>query len=250
MLLEQLKLFRLPEPEPLPKTRQLLISGRIVDYRLKAGASRLSMTIDERGLRVGAPNRLPLTAIETFVHGHGAWVLQKLDELAQVTQPRHVTIKDGTRLPLLDGETEVRILPGANRVRWVGDTLVIAARPEADLAQLAQLTKRALQKRALTHFSAILQRHTAQLGLPVPALGLSSARTRWGSCSSQSGIRINWRLIHLPITLGDYVVAHEVAHLLEMNHSARFWGVVTSLYPDWKTARAELKRRANSLPII
>ena len=247
VLLEQLKLFRLPDPEPLPKTRQLLISGRIVDYRLKAGARRLSMTIDERGLRIGAPNRLPLTAIETFVHGHGAWVLQKLDELAQVTQPRHFTIKDGTRLPLLDGETEVRVLPGANRVRWVGDTLVIAARPEADLAQLAT---RALQKRALLHFSPILQRHTAQLGLPVPALGLSSARTRWGSCSSHSGIRINWRLIHLPVALGDYVVAHEVAHLLEMNHSARFWSVVTSLYPEWKTARAELKRRASSLPII
>lgn len=247
MFLEQLKLFRLPSPPPEAKTRHLLINGRIVGYRLKNGARRLSMTIDERGLRIGAPHRAALTEIEAFVQGHGDWVLKKLDELAHATQPRHLTIKDGARLPLLDGDTEIRVLPGANRVRWVADTLVIEARPAADLAQLAV---RALQKRALGHFSERLVHFTGQLDLTAPKLGLSSAHTRWGSCSQQSGIRVNWRLIHMPARLGDYVVAHEVAHLLEMNHSKRFWEVVGTLYPDWKSARTELKRRATSLPII
>ncbi len=246
MFLEQLKLFRLPLPPPEARKRHLLIGGRIVDYRLKSGARRLSMTIDERGLRIGAPQRTSLGEIEAFVQGHGEWVLKKLGELAHASQPRHLTIKDGARLPLLDSDAEVRVLPGANRVRWVANVLVLEARPEADLAQLAI---RALQKRALTHFAGRLVHFTGQLDLAVPKLGLSSAHTRWGSCSKLGGIRVNWRLIHLPAHLGDYVVAHEVAHLLEMNHSQRFWEVVASLYPEWKYARSELKQRATSLPI-
>ena len=247
MFLEQLRLFRLPSPPPETKTRHLLIGGRIIDYRLKSGAKRLSMTIDDRGLRIGAPPRTALTEIEAFVHSHGDWVLKKLGELAHASQPRHLAIKDGARLPLLGGEAQVRVLPGANRVRWVADILVLEARPEADLGQLAT---RALQKRALTHFAGRLTHFTAQLGLAAPPLALSSAHTRWGSCSQHSGIRINWRLIHLPAHLGDYVVAHEAAHLLEMNHSRRFWSVVSSLYPDWKSARSELKQRATALPIL
>lgn len=247
MFLEQLKLFRLPTPPPEVKPRRLLIGGRIIDYRLKTGARQLSMTIDERGLRISAPRRTSLGEIENFVQTHDDWVLRKLDELAHASRPRHLTIRDGARLPLLGGEAEVRVLPGANRVRWIGEMLVLEARPDAELGPLAV---RALQKRALTHFTGRLGHFTAQLDLTAPKLSLSSAHTRWGSCSEESGIRINWRLIHLPAHLGDYVVAHEAAHLIELNHSKRFWNVVGSLYPDWKAARNELKQRATSLPIL
>jgi predicted metal-dependent hydrolase len=247
MFREQLQLFRLPSPPAAAKTRHLLIGGRIVDYRLKSGAKRLTMTIDERGLRIGAPLRLSLLEIESFVQEHGEWVLKKLAELAHAAQPRHVAVRDGTRLPLLDGEAQVRVLPGANRVRWIGDQLVLEARADADLGLLAT---RGLHKRALAHFAERLAHFCDRLGLATPKLSLSSAHTRWGSCSKHGGIRINWRLIHLPVDLGDYVVAHEVAHLLEMNHSKRFWSVVGSIYPDWKTARVELKQRTTSLPIL
>lgn len=249
MLLEQLKLFRLPEPDvsSATKTRRLLIAGRVIDYRLKSGARRLTMTIDERGLRLSAPTRMPLAEIEAFVMNHGAWVIQKLDELARRAAPRHLRLADGIRLPLLGEDIEVRVLPGANRIRWVAQTLVLEARAEADLGQLAT---RALKGRALEHFGARVAHYTAQLDLPAPPLGLSTARTRWGSCSSISGIRINWRLIHLPAHISDYVVAHEVAHLLEMNHSPRFWRVVEQIYPHWQKARTTLKAHAASLPIL
>ena len=158
------------------------------------------MTIDERGLRVGAPRGASPAGIEAFVRGHGDWVLRKLGELADAGRPRHLTIKDGTRLPLLGGNAEVRVLPGANRVRWVAGILVLEARPEADLARLAT---RALQKRALAHFAERLAHYTGRLELATPRLGLSSAHTRWGSCSRRGGIRVNWRLIHLPAHLGD-----------------------------------------------
>lgn len=245
----QRDLFRLP-PADSPaagKTRHLLIGGRLIDYRLRTGARRLSMIIDDRGLRLGAPARLPRAEIEAFVIQHGDWVLKKLDELATRTQPRHLRLADGARLPLLGDEITVRVLPGANRIRWIAQTLVLEARPAADLGLLAT---RALKHRALEHFGARLAHYSAQLAQPVPPLGLSAARTRWGSCSHASGIRIHWRLIHLPPHIGDYVVAHETAHLIEMNHGPRFWRLVEQLYPDWRNARSQLKACAASLPIL
>lgn len=246
-MLEQLKLFFLPPPAPAPKTRQILIAGRVVDYQLKTGTRRLSMRIDERGLRLSAPTRLRLNEIEQFIQGHGTWVVKKLDELVQRDKPRQIAVKDGISLPLLGQAVDVRVLPGANRFRWVAQTLVLEARPEADLTALAV---RALKARALNHFGERLNHYTAQINVPPPSLGLTTARTRWGSCSRQSGIRIHWRLIHLPPHLGDYVVAHEAAHLLEMNHSAKFWRIVETLYPDWQTARSELKNCTATLPIL
>lgn len=247
-LFEQLQLFRLPPAAPVARTRHIQIGARIVPYELRQAARRrLSITIDERGLRVGAPPRLTFAEIEAFVRGHGAWVIQKLDEYAADCSHRHLRICDGARLPVLGDEVVVRVTPGGNRSLWREDALVLAARPDADLEALA---RRALQRRALEHFAIRLGHFAQRLGRPPPALGLSSARTRWGSCSSRTGIRLNWRLVHLPPHFADYVIAHELAHLVEMNHSPRFWRVVGDLYPDWRSVRAELKRRTVEIPVL
>lgn len=244
---EQLSLFRLPPASPLPKTRHVQIGARIVAYELLGGRRRLSMTIDERGLRVGAPRCMPLADVEAFVHAHGEWVLKKLDEHQAHAAQRHLAIRDGVAIPLLGGEARVRVIAGANRALWDDKMLVLAARAGADLDALA---RRGLQRRALEVFSGRLAFYAERLGHEPPPLGLSSARTRWGSCSSQSGIRLNWHLIHLPLTLVDYVVAHELAHLREMNHSRRFWAHVETIYPGWREARRELKERAGAIPLI
>lgn len=247
-MLEQLSLFRLlPEPADRGRERHLLLNGRAVPYALHQKARRrLAMTIDERGLRIGAPKGLSLQEIEAFARSHGEWILAKLDEYA-ARVPRQLAIRDGVRLPLLDAEVMVRVEAGGNRVRWTEAQLVLAARPEADLSALV---RRALQGRAREHFSARLTHFAALGGLAPPPLGLSSARTRWGSCNSRTGIRLNWRLIHLPAHLGDYVVAHELAHLKEMNHSPRFWAEVGRYFPSWREARAELKQLAATIPLI
>jgi len=247
-LFEQLPLFRLPPAEADKRIRQLAIGDRIVAYELRqAAGQRLGLSIDERGLRVGAPKSMSLHAIESFVLGHGDWVLKKLAEFSARHGQRYLTIREGSRLPVLGEEIVVRVEVGSNRSRWCDDRLVIAARPDADLDQLG---RRALQRRALAHFGERVGHFAAKLGRPIPALALSSARTRWGSCSSKTGIRINWRLIHLPPHFADYVIAHELAHLVHMNHSPRFWRQVGELYPDWQSVRAELKARANEIPII
>lgn len=249
-LFEQLSLFRQPVAPPVerPKQRHLLLDSQIVTYHLKQGRRRrLTMTIDERGLSVGAPLRVTLAEIEAFIRSHAAWVNKKLAEYAGSHARRHVAVRDGTCIPLLGAEIAVRIVPGANRIHWQDDVLLLAVRSDADYDALA---RRALQRRALGLFAERVALYAKSLGRPTPSLGLSNARTRWGSCSAKTGIRINWRLIHLPLPLIDYVVAHELAHLVEMNHSPRFWEVVESIYPDCHNARRELKARAAEMPII
>jgi len=207
----------------------------------------MAMTIDERGLAIGAPHGVTLAEIESFARSHAEWVLAKLAEYAQRAAPRQIAVRHGTRLPLLGGEVEVRVETGANRIAWHGDALVLQARPGADLDQLA---RRALQRRALPHFVDRAGHFGARLGRPLPPIALSSAQTRWGSCSQAGGSRFNWRLIHLAPHLVDYVVAHELAHLVEMNHSPRFWAEVGRIFPDWRAARAELKQRGREIPLI
>jgi predicted metal-dependent hydrolase len=225
------------------------LGTHVLSYRLRRGVRRrLTMTIDAHGLRVGAALTLSLSEVEAFIHHHADWVLEKLAAQAAAPKPPRVSIDDGIRLPLLDREATVRVLPGHNRCRWIGDTLLLEARPRASLPRL---TERGLQQRALEHFTQRLNHYAPQLGISaLPPLGLSSARTRWGSCSRLSGIRLNWRLIHLPAHLGDYVVVHELAHLHEMNHSPRFWRVVETVYPNWRQARDALKQHAQHLPVL
>lgn len=96
-------------------------------------------------------------------------------------------------------------------------------------------------KQAVTCFNKRVEWYANMLGVPAPSVRLSRAKTRWGSCNSHGVIRLNWRLIQMPIHLVDYVVAHELAHLIEMNHSPVFWHLVKSIFPDYQAARLELK---------
>ena len=243
----ELPLFRRAAP-PAEQTRHIQLGTRIVDYRLIRSSRRtLGMTIDQRGLRVGASPRTSLADIERFLRHNSAWVLKKLDEWHGHGKVRHLAICDGALLPVLGEDCVVRIEPGANRVRWVGHTLILQARPDVDLRQLA---RRALRTRALEVFKDRAAHYAAQLQRPLPRVALSNAQTRWGSCSEKTGIRLSWRLIHAPPRLLDYVVAHEMAHLVEMNHSPRFWKVVERLCPDYRSVRDELKRLAATCPQI
>jgi predicted metal-dependent hydrolase len=107
-----------------------------------------------------------------------------------------------------------------------------------------------LQQQAKVLFEQRLDLYAARLGVQYSAFSLSSAGTRWGSCTVQRAIRLNWRLIHFSLPLIDYVVAHELAHILEMNHSPRFWDQVGRIYPAYDEAKSLLRKRAQELPVL
>ena len=229
--------------------RSIELGDRVIPYVLRRARRRtIGLTIDHRGLRVGAPPRASIYEIESLILRHGTWVTDKLDEWRARRDAETVRLVDGVCLPFLSTTVEIRLALGANRALWSTQTpqrLTLLLRSPEDAPCVLE---RALRERAIDLFSERLACFAERMGLRPPALSLSSARTRWGSCSLRSGIRLNWRLIHFPPHIIDYVVVHELAHLREMNHSARFWAVVGQHYPDYRHARGELKRLAASCP--
>lgn len=225
---------------------RVVLADRVVPYVLRRGRRRtIGLTIDHRGLRVGAPPRTTLGEIESMIRSHAAWVLEKLDHWRMQTPPDAQPVVDGMPVPILGGAVTLRLVAGRPRAEWGGSQLQLSV-PSG--WQPLPLLERALKARAQDLFLPRVADACARLGVARPAVALSSARTRWGSCSRLSGIRLNWRLIHFPLPVIDYVIAHEVAHLREMNHSPRFWVQVELLCPDYRVQRRHLRELAAGLP--
>jgi hypothetical protein len=125
-----------------------------------------------------------------------------------------------------------------------GDTLRVHAPLDADVAALVRAW---LHARASRLLAWRLARFARKLGRAPSRFALSDAQTQWGSCTRRGHIRLNWRLVQAPLTLIDYVAAHELAHLVHLDHSSRFWVQVAALCPDALARRAELRRMSHSL---
>lgn len=242
-------LKRLATPQSATEPRSIALGGRPLVYRLRRSARRtLSMRLDAQGVLVAAPLRARIDEIEHFIAQHADWLNRRLQEREAERRMQAFSATDGAGFPLFGEVAHLRVEAGRRRSSWVRDAqgevlLVGAAAPDEALV-------RALRVRALPDFIARVQSHCERLGVAVPPVRLTSARTRWGSCSARSGIRLHWRLLHLAPELIDYVVAHEVAHLVEMNHSPRFWTIVGKLHPHWQTSRRRLREQARGLPLI
>lgn len=237
---------REPPPTPGDSLQRVLLADRLVPYVLRRGRRRtIGLTIDHRGLRVAAPPRTSLADIEAMIHRHAAWVVEKLDHWRAQALTAGQPVTDGLSFPVLGAPVTVQLATGSPRVQWQDDRLALIV-PQG--WQPLPLLERALKTRARETFLPRVADACARLGVAVPPVALSSARTRWGSCSRLSGIRLNWRLIHFPLPVIDYVIAHEVAHLREMNHSSRFWAEVERLCADYRSARQALRELAAGLP--
>ncbi len=216
------------------------LAGREVEYRFVRRRRRtLGITVDADGLKVSAPLRAPWRDIEGFVREKERWILAKLDEWSVAPKPLRLRGASGERLPLFGEMVELQVRKGP--VTRTGNQLGFDSVPNLvrwlKAAALKSLTPRA------AHFAALL-------GQPAPRVALSSARTQWGVCTEGGAIRLSWRLVHIDPALADYVVAHETAHLVELNHSRRFWTIVERLYPGWQEARERLELAGAALPIF
>lgn len=234
--------------------RRVVLGDRIVHYTLRRARRRtIGLTIDQRGLRVGAPLRAPLAEIEALLHKHAAWVLDKLDGWRTRPAGEVRWLSDGIDFPLLGAAARLRLRSGADTYSWPEPDAADGGRAVLELccrsaASVPTVFERALRERALAVFLSRTQNCCERYGIVLPALRLSAARTRWGSCSRLSGVRLNWRLVHASTDLIDYVIAHELAHLREMNHSPAFWSEVGRLFPDWRGARRRLREFGAGLP--
>ena len=246
-----------PPPDAAPK-RQLLVGQFVLEYTLRRSTRRsIGFMIDDDGLRVTAPKRISIAEVDNAIRTKQAWILSKLHErrerrAARLEKPP-VEWVDGATLPYLGGEIVLRLLVGGrNRSSYNPATreLSMVLVPGATELLLKERVRAWLQLEARQLFEQRLDLYAARLGVRYHSFALSSAGTRWGSCTVDRKIRLNWRLVHFSLPLIDYVVAHELAHLLEMNHSARFWDTVGTIYPEYEEAKQLLRKRAQELPVL
>jgi predicted metal-dependent hydrolase len=223
------------------------LDGRSVEYRFARRRRRsIGLSIDASGLKVAAPLRAPWREIDGFLRQKRRWIVAKLDEWAHAPKAPLLHGISGESLPYLGEQHLLEVHEGPRKVTLEPRRLVVSAPRWRALETLV----RWLKLRALEMLEPRAAHFAARLGRAAPAVRLSNARTQWGVCHENGGIRLSWRLIHVPPSLADYVVAHEVAHLVELNHSRRFWALVAELYPDWRGAREQLELIGAALPTM
>ncbi|OZA12541.1 MAG: hypothetical protein B7X94_03715 [Hydrogenophilales bacterium 17-62-8] len=161
---------------------------------------------------------------------------------ARVSQPAAATL---TEVGLLGRVLALDIQPALfDDVRRCGNTLCVQASSGTDPYMLVRDW---LQARAARLLAWRLKRLARKLGRVPSRFALSNAQTQWGSCTRRGHVRLNWRLVQAPLAIIDYVAAHELAHLVHLDHSPRFWAQVAVLCPDALTRRAELRRMGATL---
>lgn len=262
---------RTPAPEPAEAPRQLSLPlfdplapigrhgdtpgtapmrvSRLCDqwlhYELRRSRRRtIGFVIDERGLRVTAPRWVSVDEIESALQGKARWIVRKLAEWrAHQARRDRLTIRweDGASLRYL-GETLTLCVTGhARDTERIGARLFVGLPAQPRAEQLKDRVQCWLQARAREVFAERIDWFGERHDFTPRRWSLSSARTRWGSCSADGSIRLNWRLVHFPLEIIDYVIAHELAHLRELNHGARFWAIVGELFPEYERARTWLR---------
>jgi hypothetical protein len=245
-----------PRPDPLPngvKLRRLTLNGRTLEYALKRSSRRtIGFSIDGGGLTITAPRWVTLADIETAIAGKERWIFAKLSEWQTRAEQRalpRIEWRDGAHIPYLGKPVQIALARASAGFAFdaQADTLALALPVHAEAQQIKDRVQGWLQTEAKRIFGERLAYYAPKLGVAYQGYALSSAATRWGSCSSDGRIRLNWRLIHFPLSIIDYVVAHELAHLREMNHSPRFWQTVESIFPEFREARHTLKHHPPEL---
>lgn len=217
----------------------LRVGDPAIEVRLRrnARARRLVLRVSRAGMApvLTLPPGVGRRVATAFLLEREAWLRAHL----AATGPL-VAVREGVALPFRGGTLTLR--RGAGRAVQEG-TLLLPGAPE----RLAVHAAAFLKARARQDCHAAVAAHAGRLGVRPGRLTMRDPRSRWGSCTGAGDLMFSWRLVMAPPEVLDYVAAHEVAHLVEMNHSARFWAVVSRLCPDCAEPRAWLRREGAGL---
>ncbi len=219
----------------------------MIDRIDRSARKTLAIHIDsDAKVIVKAPERMSREIIDSFVAGKAAWIEKKKSMM--LARPRLTRkYEEGENLPLLGEVFTLRYEDGFGyALRQSGNTVTIAR----DLKWQAKiLIEKWYRKKAHTRLVPMAVEIAGKTGIPVKSVKISSAVRRWGSCSSKGSINLSWRLVMAPVEAAEYVICHELAHRVEMNHSPRFWAAVGKLFPDYKQWREWLKQNGKTLDI-
>lgn len=221
---------------------QILIGSPPIEVHLKRNPRakrftlRLSRTDGKATLTL--PNRASIKEATGFATGQEGWLRAQISKL-----PERTTLIDGGRLPFHGVDLEVVTTTGKS-IRLDGDRIYVGGKNSGARLQAFVKTE------ARNAIVPSVEKYAALIKLPFNRITLRDTRSRWGSCSADGNLMFSWRLVMAPPVVLEYVVAHEVAHLAEMNHSSAFWNVVGTLMPDYQNHRHWLREHGAKLHAV
>jgi len=209
-----------------------------VELRRNAGAKRMTLRVSavDGVARLSLPKRGSLKAAKQFLTEQEAWLHGHIGNT-----PARVLIAEGLTISLY-GESFLLKTHSKSRVTLAPDTLFLP-----DTRPAGQALEGFIKARAKSVITNLAEADSANLGIPFSKISLRDPRSRWGSCNTDGNLMFSWRLMLAPPEVLRYVVAHEVAHLREMNHSGAFWAEVAGLMPDYAAPRRWLKSNGGQL---
>jgi len=241
-------IFTRARQKPLPSHLDIIHGEAIFRVAIKrmAKARRFTMRVSAatRVVTLTMPIRSSFDQAVDFASRHGGWIadrLNKFDDHVQIAPNAEIPFRGVLHRIIHRGEKRGTVSAECDEAG--SHHLVVAGHIDHTPRRIRDF----LKKEAQVALDQAVERYTKILGIPARRIALKDTKSRWGSCSADGRLNFSWRLIFAPPEILDYLAAHEVAHLKELNHSPRFWSIVASLYPDYKKAEAWLKRHGAGL---
>jgi predicted metal-dependent hydrolase len=207
----------------------------------------VAIYIRKGSVEVHAPLKMPESDIDKFVASKEQWITKYLAQSQVNAEQREAfRVNYGDTLTLRGAEYPLTVKSGT-RAGFDGERFYLppGLAPERIKAVVVQIYRRL----ARLFIAERVARYAELMGVSPSAVKISGAKTRWGSCSTKKSLNFSWRLVLAEDAVIDYVVVHELAHITEMNHSARFWEIIARVLPDYRERRKrleELQRRLNT----
>lgn len=236
-------------------TYSIRLSEQQINYTIRQSpkAKYIKLTIKNRALHVVIPSYIRLndkthSVIENFISQKSSWVLNRLSEAEEDTAPKKLIENNQViylgktydlSTNLVQKRKECRI-----EIDHAGNTLVIY---NTNLENINTLLHDWYKNQAKEFITLRLKELNTFTTKQIKSIRIKNLRSRWGSCSSMGGLNFSWRLILAPVEIVDYVIIHELSHLNHMNHSQRFWQLVETQCPDYKSHINWLKKEGQKL---
>jgi predicted metal-dependent hydrolase len=233
---------------PEPSVLTVAFDGEVYEVRVRrhAQARRYTLRIHAaaREVVLSMPTRGSLREANVFAQKHGAWIAARLKRL-----PNPAPFAHGAVVPLRGIPHRIEHRSGARGTVWVecGDDGAQLLCVAGEAPHVPRRVRDYLKREAKKELDRASRAAAAALGVGLKRISIRDQTSRWGSCSTTGVLSYSWRLILAPPFVLDYLAAHEAAHLVEMNHSRRFWRLVEGIYPDVARAKTWLDTHGGDL---
>lgn len=231
--------------------------GTAIPYAIRRSVRRKTITITvdpDRGVVLAAPWKVPVSRLDRIVHERGNWIVEKLRELEESRRmfPPHA-FQSGEPFLLLGKPYPLHVVPGLPESAVTVDAGELRVSVSAELSRDARaaVVRASLegwyQAQASWYLPERVKIWHERVGVPLPRVIVKTQHRRWGSCDAHGTLRLNWRVVQAPLELVDYVVVHELAHLLHRGHQREFWDAVGAVMPGYARLRDALRELGERL---